>query len=312
MKLSIIVPAHNEEQYIGKCLSSLLNQTYKDYEIIVVNDGSTDRTEAIVKDLQKKSKKIKLISFKEGHSAAFARNRGAEKAKGGILVFIDADQFVKKDFLNRIAKNFENKKIGAITGKVLGASKTFIGKCFAARKMVYWVTRQTKKQISNELPLFGILAIRKKIFSELGGYDENLFYLEDFIFLEKFRKKYLYSLLFDPSIITYHYDPADLNEFYRYSLWFGKGIASKLKKFGCQKVILPLATIFFWPLFLLICVSSFFFPLLKWVTILMVLFSLIELFKTWYYSKDFIHSFGFILLSVPRGFISVYSFLKNL
>jgi cellulose synthase/poly-beta-1,6-N-acetylglucosamine synthase-like glycosyltransferase len=113
MKLSIIVPAHNEEQYIGKCLSSLLNQTYKDYEIIVVNDGSTDRTEAIVKELQKKSKKIKLISFKEGHSAAFARNRGAEKAKGGILVFIDADQFVKKDFLNRIAKNFENKKIDA-------------------------------------------------------------------------------------------------------------------------------------------------------------------------------------------------------
>jgi glycosyltransferase involved in cell wall biosynthesis len=309
MKLSIIVPAHNEEQYIGKCLSSLLNQTYKNYEIIVVNDGSTDRTEAIVKELQKRNKKIKLISFKEGHSAAFARNRGAEKAKGEILVFIDADQFVKKDFLNRIAKNFENKKIDAIVGKVLGASKTFIGKCFAARKWLFWLTRQRKKQILTPEKPGCILAIRKKAFFDIGCYNEKLFYREDSYLANKAKERYV--VLLDPFIIIYHYDPENFKEVVRHAKWVGKGIATDLKQFGFRKdSLIRLAEILFWPVFLFIIVLSIFFWPIRFL-LASILFPLIYTLKTWYYSKDFVHSFGFLLLSIPKGFISSYSFIIN-
>jgi len=310
MKLSIIIPAHNEERYIGKCLSSLLNQTYKNYEIIVVNDGSIDRTEEIIKAFQKKSKKVKLLSFKKGHSAAFARNRGAEIAKGEILVFIDADQFVKKDFLGKIIKNFQNKKIDALAGKVLGASKTFIGKCYAARKWLFWITRQRKRQILTLDKPGCILAIRKKIFFYVGGYDEKLFYREDSLFAEKIKEKY--TVLLDPFIIIYHYDPEKFNEVIRHARWVGKGIATDLKHFGFRKdSLLRLGEISFWPIFLFIVILSiFFWPVRFLFTI--IIFPTIYTLKTWYYSKDLIHSFGFLLLSIPKSLISTYFFITNI
>ncbi|MEM5831524.1 MAG: glycosyltransferase [Candidatus Aenigmatarchaeota archaeon] len=309
--LSVIVPAHNEERYIEKCLSSLLNQKYKDYEIIVVNDGSTDKTEQIVKEFQKKSKRIKLLSFKQGHSAAFARNRGAEKAKGEILVFIDADQFVKKDFLSKIAKNFQNKEIEALVGKTLGASQTFIGKCYAARKWLFWLTRQNKKQILTKDKPGCILAIRKKTFLDLKGYNEAIFYREDSDFADRTKERH--KVLFNPQIIIYHYDPENFEEVVRHAKWVGKGLATDIKYFGLRKdSLIRLSEIIFWPLFLFISLVSIFFWPLQILLLFMLLFPLFYTSKTWYFSKDFLHSFGFLLLSIPKSFISTYFLIKHI
>ncbi|MEM1577971.1 MAG: glycosyltransferase [Candidatus Pacearchaeota archaeon] len=307
--LSVIIPAHNEERYIGKCLSSLLNQKYKDYEIIVVNDGSTDKTEQIVKEFQKKSKRIKLLSFKQGHSAAFARNRGAEKAKGEILVFIDADQFVKKDFLSKIAKNFQREDIDGLICKVLGASKTFIGKCYAARKWLFWLTRQNKKQILTKGNI-SISAIKKTNFFEIGKYDESLFYREDRYFAEECIKKY--KILLDPLIIIYHYDPADWKELIRHAKWVAKGLATDIMKFGWRfESLFNLGEIIFWPLFSIIILFSIFFWPIRFL-LLTIFFPLAYTIKTAIYSKDFIHSFGFLFLSIPKNFISTFIFIKEM
>lgn len=308
MLISVIIPAHNEEKHIRKCLSSFFKQSYKNYELIVVNDGSTDKTEFIVKGLQKHNKKIKLISFKKGHSAAFARNRGAEKAKGEILVFIDADQFVESDFLYRIVKNFQNKA-DALVGKVFGASSTFIGRCYAARKWLFWLTRQCKKQILTKDKPGCILAIRKRAFISLRGYDEKLFYKEDADFANRTKEKY--SVWLDPSILVYHHDPENFNEVYRHALWVGKGIATELKKFGFVRTAKSLAEIFFWPILTIFVILSFFVSWAKYLLIILV-FPIYYFFKTWYYSKDFIHSFCFLLLSIPKNFISCRSFIKNM
>lgn len=309
MKISVIIPAHNEEKYIEKCLSSLLNQTYRNYEIIVVNDGSTDRTEKIVKLFQKKDKRIKLLSFDKGHSAAFARNRGAEIAKGEILVFVDADQFVKRDFLKRIAKNFQNKKIHALVGKVFGASRTFIGKCYAARKWLFWITRQNKKQILTKDKPGVILAIKKKVFLNLKGYNEAIFYREDIEFANRCKDKY--KVLFDPQIVIYHYDPEDFRELIRHGKWIGKGLASDIKTFGLNReTFVRLAEIMFWPVFFIIVLFSFFLSIK--IFLIIILFPLFYTVKVWVYSRNFIYSFGFLLLSIPKNFISTYFFLKNI
>lgn len=310
MKFSIIIPAHNEELYIGKCIFSLLNQSYKDYEIIIVNDGSTDQTKLIVKNFQKKSKKIKLISFQKGHSAAFARNRGAEKARGEILVFIDADQSVDKDFLNKLEKIFQSKKIDALVGKVLGASKTFIGKCYAARKWLFWLTRQDKTQILTKAKPGCIFSIKKKVFLNLKGYNEAIFYREDSDFANRTKGKY--KVLLDPKIIIYHYDPKDFKEMVRHAKWVGKGLATDIKYFGFSKDSFKrLSEIIFWPVFLLIILLSLFLwpvrPLL-----ISILFPLIQTIRMWYYSNDFSHSFGFLFLTIPKNFISIYSFIKEI
>ncbi len=86
-KFSIIVPVYNTEQYLEKCIGSILDQTYDDYELIMVNDGSTDNSKKIIQTYCKKTDKIKLINKKNGGLSS-ARNKGVEKPTGEYLIFI--------------------------------------------------------------------------------------------------------------------------------------------------------------------------------------------------------------------------------
>lgn len=101
-KFSIIVPVYNVEKYIGKCLDSIMNQTNKDFEVIVVNDGTKDHSMEIVKNYD-----VKVINQKnQGLSAA--RNRGVKEATGEYLLFIDSDDYIEKDLLKELAKSLKN------------------------------------------------------------------------------------------------------------------------------------------------------------------------------------------------------------
>ena len=95
MKVSVIVPVYKVEQYISKCLDSLVNQTLEDMEIIVVNDGSPDNSEKIIKDYAKKYKNIKYLK-KENGGLSSARNFGLKHATGEYIGFVDSDDYVDK------------------------------------------------------------------------------------------------------------------------------------------------------------------------------------------------------------------------
>jgi len=98
MKYTFIVPVYNGEKYIDRCLKSLLNQTYKNFEIIIINDGSTDNSESILDDYQKKHSQIKVIHQKnKGLSAS--RNLGIKKAIGDYLLFVDVDDYISDQTL---------------------------------------------------------------------------------------------------------------------------------------------------------------------------------------------------------------------
>lgn len=96
-KLSIIVPVYNSEKYLSKCLDSLIKQTLADIEIIVVNDGSVDNSENIIKKYQRKDKRIKLFN-KENGGQATARNFGFSKSQGEYIAFIDSDDYAELKF----------------------------------------------------------------------------------------------------------------------------------------------------------------------------------------------------------------------
>jgi glycosyltransferase involved in cell wall biosynthesis len=94
MKLiSIVVPVYNSEKYLEKCLVSLINQTYKNIEIIVINDGSTDGSLDIAKQLAKRDSRVKVYSKKNGGLSS-ARNHGIEKASGEYIGFVDSDDYI--------------------------------------------------------------------------------------------------------------------------------------------------------------------------------------------------------------------------
>lgn len=98
IKFSIIVPVYNSSRYINKCIESVYNQKYKNWELILINDGSTDGSELILESWARKDKRIKVIC-QENCGPGLARNRGIKCASGDVLVFVDSDDFVDIDYL---------------------------------------------------------------------------------------------------------------------------------------------------------------------------------------------------------------------
>lgn len=101
-KFSIVIPVYNVEEYIGRCLESVKNQTFKDYEVIVVNDGCTDKSIDIVKKYDVKIIDTKHVSVSE------ARNIGVKHTKGEYLIFLDSDDYWDNELLNEINKSLNN------------------------------------------------------------------------------------------------------------------------------------------------------------------------------------------------------------
>lgn len=105
-KFSIIIPVYNSEKYLDKCLTSVLNQSFEDYEIIVINDGSTDNSLDI---MNKYKDNINICNVKEkrGVGPSYARNLGVRKAKGDYILFLDSDDYYEKDLLERLNDNID-------------------------------------------------------------------------------------------------------------------------------------------------------------------------------------------------------------
>lgn len=99
--ITIMIPAYNAEKYIGRCLESLKNQTYQDIEIVIVNDGSKDKTQSICEEYVREDSRFRLINQKNGGEGA-ARNTGIRESKGQFLCFVDADDYVEADFIENM------------------------------------------------------------------------------------------------------------------------------------------------------------------------------------------------------------------
>ena len=100
MKVSVIVPVYNTEKYLKNCIDSLLKQNFEDYEIIVINDLSPGNAEEIINSYN--DKKIVYIKNKTNKGIGYNRNLGIKKAKGEYVCFIDSDDYVKEDFINKM------------------------------------------------------------------------------------------------------------------------------------------------------------------------------------------------------------------
>lgn len=106
MKLSIIIPVYNTEKYLKKCIDSILNQSFSDYELLLINDGSTDDSAKICDEYSKIDDRIKVLHKKNG-GVSSARNLGLDHAKGKFVFFVDSDDYILEESLNFLKKNEE-------------------------------------------------------------------------------------------------------------------------------------------------------------------------------------------------------------
>ena len=114
IKLSIIVPIYNMERYLNRCLDSLVNQTLKDIEIILINDGSKDGSQSIIDDYTRKYNK-KIISYtNKNQGISKTRNFGIEKAQGEYVAFVDSDDFVETSMFEKMYKKAQKENLDIV------------------------------------------------------------------------------------------------------------------------------------------------------------------------------------------------------
>lgn len=124
-RISVIVPIYNTEAYVSDCLDTLCEQTHKNLEIILVDDGSEDQSLAIAEAYVKKDKRIVLLK-QSNQGAAAARNKGLEKATGEYISFVDSDDYIDKDFYERLIGEIGDKDCVQIGYREVRADKTIV------------------------------------------------------------------------------------------------------------------------------------------------------------------------------------------
>lgn len=196
-KVSVLIPAYNEEKTIRKTILSLLSSGYPDLEVIVINDGSTDGTEEALRDLMEEGV-IKYIK-KTGGGKASALNRGMDAASGEVIVYSDADSIFLKDTIKHMVRWFGDPSIDAVCGNDAPLSAST-----PVQKFLLITTHIGTGFVRRALSLIGCLpiitgnlgAIRTSVLRELGGFREIWGEdLEITFRLHKAKKK----IIFDPS-----------------------------------------------------------------------------------------------------------------
>lgn len=115
-KVTLIVPVYNSEKYIGKCLDSILNQTYENFEILVVNDGSKDNSQKIIEEYQTKYPDKIVAINQENKGVSKTRNESIKKANGDYIMFIDNDDFLDSDYIETFVTEAEKGDYDAVLG----------------------------------------------------------------------------------------------------------------------------------------------------------------------------------------------------
>lgn len=202
---SVLIPLYNKENFVQRTLKSLLEQKFKDFEIIIVNDGSTDKSLEIVKSL--KTEKINLLN-QQNQGVAAARNNGVEVSKGKWIAFLDADDIWKPEHLQELKNCIDELPKAEL---VSNAYKIKLERSFIKTPVYSKNLSEGINYIDNYLeysfidPLFwtSSIAVKKEIFEALEGFDEDLKTGEDLDFMIRFSQKY--KIGYNPThTITYN------------------------------------------------------------------------------------------------------------
>ncbi len=200
--VSIVIPTYNRAHLLSRAIQSVLNQTYADFELIIVDDGSTDETEKLVKSFN--SRMIRYIRYRENKGEAAARNAGIQSAKGEYLAFLDSDDEWMSEKLEKQMRIFEKAppEVGIVyTGFVVTRNKK--KKYILSGGMASENGDVFRNLLKGDFVLPSTILIKVECFKRAGVFDERFSRMADSELFLRMSRYYQFKCVNEPLVIYY-------------------------------------------------------------------------------------------------------------
>jgi biofilm PGA synthesis N-glycosyltransferase PgaC len=266
--ITFLIPAHNEEDSIEETVNHVVNLDYpkEKLEIIIINDGSTDKTAGIIKKLLKKYKNLKFLNNEENIGKAESLNRGIKIAKGELVAVTDSDSFPSEDSLKKMTGFFEDSEMGAVTSfvTVRNQEKNYLTRTQAIEYIILGWTRKLFDFINSVFVTNGPLSIyRKEYLLKVGGFDKNTVTEDIDITWNLLSNGYKTAMCLDARVSTVV--PEKMKKYYNQRVRWGLGglqVISKYKKTFFKKgvfgmFVLPFVSFSIFMSFFVLCFSTY-------------------------------------------------------
>lgn len=244
--VSIVIPCRNEENYIEKCVDSMVNQSYgiENIEVLVVDGMSTDSTQDIIKKYSEKVQNVKLV-INEKKVAPVAMNLGIKRSKGDIVIIFGAHSYMDKDYVKNSVEKLKDNNVAVVGGRIINISENNLseaislsmGSPFGVGNALF---RYSDKEEFVDTVAFG--AYKKEVFDKVGLFDEQFVRNQDDEL--NFRvSKAGYKMLLSPSIKSHYYTRGSLGklwkQYYQYGFWKVR-VIQKHKRPPAVRHLIPL------------------------------------------------------------------------
>jgi GT2 family glycosyltransferase len=262
--VSIIIPAYNSVRTMKKCVESVLALNYAAYEAIIVDDGSTDGTPAVL-GKYKDNPKLRIIRVPNGGPSK-ARNMAIKEARGEFIAFTDSDCIVDREWLNNLMQGFaaDGPVVAVGGGQLSPDDETAFGRDLNDFMKKTGVVADYMKDTpagagileTDHNPSCNVM-YKKEVLQKVGFFTEDLWPGED-VELDYKIRKLGYRLMFNPAAIVFHYRPADIKSFSKMMFRYGKVQAILVRRYGFFRKIqfAPFLLLFFLLMFLVAALYS--------------------------------------------------------
>lgn len=254
--VSVIVPCYNEENNVAETIESVLNQRYKNIEVIAVDDGSTDGTGFILNRLAKQHLRLRVIHLAHNQGKAIALKTGVAAAKSEWLVCIDGDAKLDRDAVAYIvAPMLENPRVGAVTGNPrIRTRSTLIGKIQVGEfSSIIGMIKRTQRMYGQIFTISGVVAaFRRTALADVGYWSEDII-TEDIDISWKLQLKH-WSIFYEPRALCWVLMPETLKGLWKQRLRWAQGGAEVFRKNMTR--LWQWRNRRMWPLFTEYCLST--------------------------------------------------------
>lgn len=191
--VSVIMSAQNAGEFLEKSMQSILNQSYKNIELLVMDDGSLDNTYEVMKEFQQKENNVHIFKNNENIGLTKSLNILLQNTRGKYIARQDADDTSYKERIDTQVKYLEKKNLDFCSTRAITKQKNRV-----IPGMSYYLPLKLHIKFKNPM-IHGTLLIKKEILSEVGGYDERFLYAQDYkLLMDLIKYKYKYNIIKEP------------------------------------------------------------------------------------------------------------------